>query len=405
MKMKRVIGLLIAAAILVLTIPGLAAKNQKIEVWHRWTGVHADIFNEVVKQFNAVNPNIEVEVVPTPGEYINLTQKMLARLAAGQTPPDVVFCGYNFLGYMVREFGAIPLEPLKIINKDRFVNGVLKTGQINGKQYGLPFGISNPVVYINADLLAKSGIAESGIKTWTDLDKAARKIASSQPNKKGLYISNVDTFLLQSMIESAGGYMVKNGKPAFNSAAGVKAMSVWRDLYKDGVIPQINYREAQTAFSSGQIGIFITSIMDLQTFATQVNFQLKVLSFPKFGTKPVRLASGGAAGLLFSRNSGRQKAAAEFMEYLTTIKAAEKWSESGYLSAIKGVKALNSNQAVAYSQLPYSVAWTSWPGPNCLEIEKQVSNWRDRILYTDLNVKDGLNSAVEAATKLIDQRK
>jgi multiple sugar transport system substrate-binding protein len=404
--MKRIVQLMIvAAAIFVLTIPGFTAGKQKIEVWHRWTGVHADIFNEVVKRFEADNPRIDVEVVPTPGEYINLTQKMLARLAAGQTPPDVVFCGYNFLGYMVREFGAVQLEPLKIIYKSRFVDGVLKTGQINGKQYGLPFGISSPVVYVNGDLLAKSGIAESSIKTWTDLDKAARKIAVSQSNKKGLYISNVDTFLLQSMIESAGGCMVKNGKPAFNSAAGVKAVTIWRDLYKDGVIPQINYREAQTAFASGQIGIFITSIMDLQTFATQVNFPLHVLPFPKFGARQPRLASGGAAGLLFSRNSGQKRAAAKFLKYLTTAEAAKKWSESGYLSAIKGVKALNPNQAVAYSQLPYSVAWTSWPGPNCLEIEKQVSNWRDRILYTKMNVKDGLNNAVDAANKLIDQRK
>lgn len=404
--MKRfLVALLVVLCLISFCVPaGLGAEKQKIEVWHRWTSVHEKLFSQIVEEFEATHPSIDVQVEIIPGQYINLTQKLLARLASGQTPPDVVFSGYNFIGYMAKEFGAVPLDKLKIINPDLFVDGTLKTGRVNGKQYGLPFGISSAVVYINSDLFAQAGVKESSIKTWADLTKAARAI-SALPNKKGLYISNVDTFALQAMIESAGGNMLKNGKATFDSASGAEALTVWRDLYKEGLIPRITYPEAQTAFVSGQIGMMVTSIMNLNSFTQQSKFPLHVISFPTFGNKPVRLSSGGTAAMLFSRSTEQQKAGGEFLRYLSTKEAATIWSKSGYLSAIKGIQPISENQAVAYSQLPNCVAWVNWPGSNSLEIEKVVLNWRDKILYGEVDVKPGLKSAVKAVNDLITSGK
>ena len=400
--MKKVINvLLIMVSLLVFSVPpGFTAEKQKIEVWHRWTGIHEKLFTQIVDKFKVTNPNIDVQVEVIPGQYINLTQKLLARLAAGQTPPDVVFSGYNFLGYMATEFGAVPLDKLGIVNPKQFVNGTLKTGQINGKQYGLPFGISSAVVYTNPELFAKAGVAESDIKTWAGLAKAAKAI-SSLPNKKGIYISNVDTFVLQAMVESAGGNMMKDGKATFNSKAGSNALVTWRDLYKDGSIPRITYAEAQTAFVSGQIGMMVTSIMNLGSFSKQANFPLHALPFPHFGIKPVRLSSGGTAAMLFSRTADRKKAGAEFMRFLTTKESATIWAESGYLSAIKGIEPISANQAVAYSQLVNCVAWVNWPGSNSLEIEKVILNWRDKMLYGEVDIKSGMGDAEKAVNELI----
>jgi len=396
---KTLVFLLIAVTLLTVTFPGIAAP-QTIEVWHRWTGTHQENFNILVDLFKSQHPDIEVDVVVVSGQYINLTQNLLARLASGQAAPDIVFSGYNYLGYMVQEFGAIPLDNLGIIDPDVFVEGTLKTGIYDGKQYGLPFGISTPVLYVNSDLLAEANVDLSELATWEGVVNAARKV-SSLPNKYGLYMSNVDTFVLQSLVESAGGHMIENNAAAFASEAGVEALSVWRKLYEDGSIPRISYAESQTAFAAGQIGMMVTSIMNLESFTKQGDFELVVLPFPKFGDNELQLASGGTAAMLFSTKPAQRDAAATFLKYLTTYEAAEIWARAGYLSAIKGIDPLSANQAVAYNQLPYSVAWVNWPGANGLEIEKVVNDWRDKILYGEVEVRSGLEQAAKEVNQLI----
>lgn len=398
--MKKTLVLLLTGVVLLAsTVSGLAA-SQTVEVWHRWTGTHQENFNILVDLFSAQHSDIEVDVVVVSGQYINLTQNLLARLASGQAPPDIVFSGYNYLGYMVREFGALPLDNLGIIDPNRFVDGTLNTGIYDGKQYGLPFGISTPVLYVNSDLLAEAGVSVAELATWEGVIDAARKI-SSLSNKYGIYMSNVDTFVLQSLVESAGGLMIENESAAFNSEAGVEALSVWRKLYEDGSIPKITYAESQTAFAGGQIAMMVTSIMNLESFKRQGDFELVVLPFPKFGNNELQLASGGTAAMLFSAKSNQQEAAATFLRFLTTDEAAEIWARAGYLSAIKGIEPLSENQAVAYNQLPYSVAWVNWPGANGLEIEKVVNNWRDKILYGEVEVKAGLEQAAKEVNQLI----
>lgn len=399
--MKRISVVLLVGVLLVLSSTSIfAAPKQTIEVWHRWTGTHQENFNILVDLFSAQHPDIDVDVVVVSGQYINLTQNLLARLASGQAAPEIVFSGYNYLGYMVNEFGAIPLDNLGVIEPDRFIDGTLNTGVYNGQQYGLPFGISNPVLYVNSNLLAEAKVDLSELETWEGVIRAANKI-SSLPNKYGLYLSNVDTFVLQSLVESAGGRMIENNVAAFATEAGVEALSTWHTLYEDGSIPRISYAESQTAFASGQIGMMVTSIMNLDSFTKQSDFELLVLPFPKFGDHALRLASGGTAAMLFAKDAKRQEAATTFLRFLTSLEAAEIWSRAGYLSAIKGIEPLSDNQAVAYDQLSSSEAWVNWPGSNGLEIEKVVNDWRDKILYGEVDVQTGLEQAAKAVDQLI----
>ena len=108
-----VLWILSVIAILVgltLAPPVAQAAKVEIELWHRWTGPQQQILQEVLKGFQAKQTEVAVKDVSVPGEYVDLMQKVLARYAAKQTPPDVLLPGYNFFNYTVRELRPTPID-------------------------------------------------------------------------------------------------------------------------------------------------------------------------------------------------------------------------------------------------------------------------------------------------------
>jgi multiple sugar transport system substrate-binding protein len=400
------IGIVIAILVGLALAPPLAqAAKIEIEIWHRWTGPQQEILQEALKGFQLKQPEISVKDIPVPGEYVDLMQKVLARYAAKQTPPDVLLPGYNFFNYTVRELRPIPIDevagPEAQAVYARYAPTVLKVGQVGGKQYGLPFALSSAVLYFNPKLIEAAGLnPQAPPKTWAEV-QAWGEAVKKKTGKSGLYISNPDTFLMQSLIESAGGVMLQDGCPRFNSPEAVAAMGLWRQFYQDGLIPRISYREAEQSFMAGDIAMVATSIMHLRGWTQQAQFALKTSSLPRFGDKPLRAAAGGAALMVLAQAKDRQKAAWELLKYMASEEAMRVWIKTGYLNPLQVSVPQIEGQAPAYAQFPNLVGWTSWPGSRGLEVDKRVLNWRDRILFGEVAVKEGLDRAVAEVAPLM----
>ncbi len=391
-------------SVLVLTGPAGAAKIE-IEFWHRWSGPNQEVLREVLKEFEATHPEIAVKEVSVPGQYIDLMQKVLARLAAKQTPPDVLAPGYNFLDYTVRELQPVPIDQLggpeaKTVY-GRYSPAVLQIGQLDGKQYGLPYALSTPLLYYNPKLAESAGLnPQAPPRTWADVQGWAEAI-KRKTGKPSLFINNADTFLMQSLVESAGGIMLKNRCPAFNSSEAAEALQLWRNFYQEGLIPRLTLREAEQNFVTGDIGIFVTSVMNLRGYTQQATFPLRTTHLPTFGKKPMKAAGGGAALMVMARTPERKKAAWEVLKYLASEAGMRTWVKTGYLNPLAAPLPPIKGQEPAYEQLPNLIGWVSWPGSRGLEVDKRVLNWRDRILYGEIGVREGLEAAVKEVSPLI----
>jgi len=400
-----ILGICFISGMLVLPVNGSEAAKMEIELWHRWSGAHQEVLREVLKDFEAKQPAIVVKEVSVPGQYVDLMQKVLARLAARQNPPDVLLPGYNFLDYTVRELRPAPIDQIggaetKTVYA-RYVPSVLRIGEIDGKQYGLPYALSTAVLYLNPKLVEAAGLNPlAPPRTWAEVQKWGEAI-KGKIGKPALYISNVDTFLMQSLVESAGGVMLQRGCPAFNTTEGVAALDVWRTYYRDGLIPRITYREAEQSFMAGDLAMFATSIMHLRGWTQQAAFPLRVAHLPRFGERPLKVASGGAALMVLAKTTERQKAAWELLKSMTSEEGMRTFVKSGYLNPLQASLPRIEGQDPAYDQFPNLVGWVSWPGSRGLEVDKRVLNWRDKILFGEVGAKEGLDAAVGEVSPLI----
>jgi multiple sugar transport system substrate-binding protein len=397
----------VSAILLGLTLtssPAHAAKIE-IEVWHRWTGAQQEVLREVLKGFEAKQADIAVKDVSVSGEYVDLMQKILARYAAKQVPPDVLLPGYNFFSYTIQELHPTPIDEIAGAEAKsvyaRYSPSVLKIGQSAGKQYGLPFALSAAVLYLNPKLIEAAGLnVQTPPTTWAEVQVWGETI-KKKTGKSALYISNPDTFLMQTLIESAGGQFLQDGCPKFNSPEGVAAMEMWRKSYQDGLIPRITYRQLEQSFTAGEVAMVATSIMHLRSWTQQAQFPVRTSILPRFGEKPLRAAGGGAALMVLAQAKERQKAAWELLKYMASEEAMRIWIKTGYLNPLQASLPQIEGQGPAYAAVPNLVGWVSWPGSRGLEVDNRMLNWRDKILFGEVGTKEGLDKAVAEVAPLL----
>lgn len=121
-----------------------------------------------IEDFNAVYPDIKVEILPNPGG--DWHSKVLTWIAAGELP-DVYMADSSYIPLYVEAGGLEPLQPF-IEGEDGFdpyeifYPGVYENGFYQGEPYLLAKDYSTVAIYANKKLLDAAGIAtpEEG---WT----------------------------------------------------------------------------------------------------------------------------------------------------------------------------------------------------------------------------------------------
>lgn len=375
-----------------------SGKKVQIEYWH----VASESFGgatvkELVDDFNKKHPDIEVTAKYNPDMYKGLTQNLQAAMASGKNP-DVVQMGYSFLNYANDNLKYTDLNDLaKQDDKDKnFLPNVLQLAQTDdGKQIGLPYSVSVPVLYINPDLFKQAGLdPDNPPKTWSEVKKDARIIKDKTGNPGFFMQEYADNWAQQAIIESNGGHMLKkeNGKTlaAFDSPEAAQAYQLLADMVKDGSGLHATNEEGFQAYLSGKLGMVCTTIGKRANFEKSANFKVVAAPFPVFDGKARKVPAGGNFLMCFSKDPAKQKAAWEFIKYLESNEALTKWSTgTGYLPPRKGMdkegafkKVIDSNKNIqaALSTMPDLVKWASFPGQNGLKAEQLLIDVRDVIL-------------------------
>lgn len=135
----------------------------------------------LVDQFNESHDDIEVTLEAYGSDF---DTKISAGMGSNDTP-DVMYM-WNYPSY------ADGLEPLdSYIEKEGsdwksdFYSTLWNYNSYDGKTYGVPVGFTTHALYYNKDLFKQAGVeAPTNDWTWTDLQKAAKKI-SSKTDAKG----------------------------------------------------------------------------------------------------------------------------------------------------------------------------------------------------------------------------
>ncbi len=391
MQSKFLSGLLAGLSLLCGT-----AQAAKIELVVDYP--YPDMFNavhaQIAQRFTEKFPDYTVKFrAPTP-DYEVAAQQAL-RQAVTRQLADVSFQGLNRQRVFVDRGIAVDLTPFIQAEKGWDASGyspaLMSLGQINGKQVGIGFSLSTPIVYYNMDLLAKAGAsAEALPKTWDDIIAMADKSREANPGTNGLHFDweISGNWLWQSIVFSKGGTMLDatETKVAFDGEAGKSSIAQMGRMVEHGTMQNLTYKEASQLFAAGKLAVLSSSTSRLGVIEKQIGGRFKMVTgyFPTYG-KDARVPAGGNVAMMFAKDPARQKAAWEYIKFVTGPEGATLMTKgTGYFPAntlpvddpamLKGYYDANPNQYTAVRQLPWLTGWYAFPGENGLKITDVIND-------------------------------
>lgn len=257
---------------------------------------------------------VDVTVVPAT----NLTQQLSQGFAAG-SPPDVFYLGTDTLAGLAQNKSLKAYGDM-LGNKSDFYPSLVKNFSVENSFYCAPKDFSTLQLIINTDLWTKAGLTDADIpKTWDQLAADAKKLTSG--TTKGLVFNGEYARIGVFMAQAGGRLVSEDGKKAeADSAANVTALTYVKDHLNDG---SFAYAKDVGAGWGGEAFGKQLGAMTIEgnwiTGAMQTDY-------PTVKYKVVELPAGPAGkGTLQFTNcwgmaaaSKNQKAALDFIEYLTT---------------------------------------------------------------------------------------
>lgn len=357
--------------------------------------------------------------------YKGLTQNLQAAMASGKNP-DVVQMGWSYLNYAAENLKYTNIPEMvnkqvpadKDFLKDNYLPNVLALAQTDdGKQIGVPYSISVPVLFYNPEIFEKAGLDPANPpKTWAQVAAAAKQI-KEKTGTVGFFMQEyADNWAQQGLMESNGASIIKNvnGKvqAGFDTPEAAQAYQLIADMVKNGSGLHATNEEGFQAFLSGKLGMVCTTIGKRANFEQSAKFKVSAAPFPSFEGKELKVPAGGNFLMVFSKDADKQKASWEFIKYLESPEALLIWSTgTGYLPPRKGIdqdpngfkKAIEENKNIqaALSTMPNLVKWASFPGANGLQAEQALIDVRDIILSGKQTAAQALSDAAKKINSLL----
>ena len=399
----------------------------KIEYWHCNSEEQGGkTVDELVQKFNESNDHIEVTAKYNPDMYKGLMQNLQAEAATGSYPA-VVQIGWAFLDYFSNNFSYT--SPQDAIDKfdsedstflsDNFLPNVLNLAvNSKGDQVGIPYSLSNPVLYINKDLLKEAGVSEDGPATWEEVAQFAKAV-KEKTGKYGFYMQEpADFWAQQALIESNGASMLTkdaDGKAqaSFASDEGAEAMQLVADMVKEGSALHVGWDEGCQSFIDGNCAMLYTTIARRASVQEGSKFDVATVKSPVWEGKDRKVPAGGCFLAITAQGDDQIQAAWEFEKYLYSVESMAAWTiGTGYVpprkdvadaeNGLKDFLAENKMMNAAIEQMDGVVPWTAFPGDAGLQAEQLLLDMRDQILGGQASAKDAMTSTQDQINELLN---
>lgn len=357
---------------LALTVTTAAAAPVTITYWQYDYASKVATMTELIKKFQAANPDITVKQETFPYDAYN--QKVASSVPAGQGP-DVVNLFYGWLPQYVDSGFLQPLPakdfPTATI-ESQFVP-MIKTSKIGGQYYALPISVRTLAVFYNKELFRQARVQPP--RTWEDFIAAAQKIVKGAPPRFttlgfGIQPDGQDYHVVREVLtrQFGGKPFSADGKQVtYDSDAGVKAMTFYTDLltkYKVGTpnfFPGNNsYRDA---FIAGKVGMIIDGSFAVGTIKSGAKFDWGVIPLPVLKSNGVRgnFGSYWVNGITKNATGDKQVAAVKFLKFLTSEATQRTWLDA--VGEIPASKKLSNDAALrkdpVYGPFVYALPFAS----------------------------------------------
>lgn len=220
-------------------------RQKEITVWTLQMGDFADYMYKVIRTYEKEHPNLHIKWVDVP--FSEGEKRTLAAVMTNN-PPDLINLNPDFSALLAQKGTLEEIEPEYLTD---FNPEIIKALAYNDKLYSIPWYATSAITIYNKDLFAKSGVIRLP-KTYKEMASIAEKIkANSEAYAFLPTISENDTMM--KILNKHGITELDE----LNSPASKKVFGMFRDLYKNDLIPPetitMTHREALEQYMAGKI--------------------------------------------------------------------------------------------------------------------------------------------------------
>ncbi|NEP15708.1 MAG: sugar ABC transporter substrate-binding protein [Leptolyngbya sp. SIO4C1] len=274
---RKFIGLALAGLLLSWVVSCARPANQAsdgtqtVEFWTmQLQPKFTDYFNQLIAEFEAENPDIQVEWVDVP--WSDMQSKILTAVSAG-TAPDVVNLNPDFASQLASRNAWLPLDDrIAADEKAVYLPKIWQASTLNDESFGLPWYLTARVTLYNQNIFDQAGISEPP-QTYAELAEVAQQI-KAETGKYAFFISFVPedaADVLQSFVQMGVPLVDAEGNAAFNTPAGKAVFQYWTDLYQQELLPREvltqGHRRAIELYQAGETALLASGAEFLDTIA------------------------------------------------------------------------------------------------------------------------------------------
>jgi len=291
-------------------------------MWEFPDAPYFEWFEDMAVEYNKLNPNITIEMVPLSDETY-FTETIAA--AEAKSDVDISYCWpgvftmqYIWKGYFEPLNNWIPMEELNnVYGLDQRLFG--------GNYYGYPFYVAGKPMFYNKAILRESGVEEEELQNWDTFIAACEKIKEAgyvpvaTGGGDGWYGGyHLGDFGSQTLNESELMEM-SIGEKSFTSES---FLIIWEKLYelveKEYLSPDVaslGLFPAWETFGRGEAAVVFAADAMASSYLDALGEDLGVAVMPAYGDASYVFEAQGAVMTSWSDN---KKEAADFLMWLHT---------------------------------------------------------------------------------------
>ncbi|KAF2957763.1 ABC transporter substrate-binding protein [Thermotoga sp. Ku-13t] len=325
---------LLVALVLLMVVSVLG--KVKIVYWQYYFETKVKAIDELIKEFQKLYPDIEIEHVTFPYETFN--EKVAASVPAG-TGPDVVNLYYGWIPKYVTSGYLQPLPKSDFSDQyfeENFFPFVAKGVEFLGERYAVPIAVRSLALFWNKDLFKQAGLdPEKPPRTLQELVEIAKKLTkydkqgnivqaglATQPSGQGHH------WIREVLVRQFGGqpYSDDYRKVLYQNAP--EALKFYTDLI---TVHKVGYpgfmNDDITAFVSSSAAMNIDGSFRIAALK-KAGLNFGVAELPEHNGIKSNFASFWANAITKNATGPKLDAAIKFIKFLASEKVMEFWLDA-----------------------------------------------------------------------------
>ncbi len=387
---------LLAASLAVPFLPRpAAAAVTEVVAHYAMPALFKDVMEQLAAAFTQAHPDMTVRYLAPSPTYEDGLQLVIRQAAAGGLP-DVSLQGLNRLRFLAERDIAVDVGPmLGDAAAQGWAPSMLQLAQVGGKQVGLTFSASNPILYYNAKLVQRAGGDPDNFpRDWDGVLALAAKIAALGDGVSSMFYRwPGDDWMFSALLYGYGGKMLSaDEKTVAWGDQGLQALKLLDRMVKEGKMPPLTTEAAFQAFYAGKLGMVMGTTAYIGTMVKSAgpDVDLRTTRMPVI-TPGGKLPTGGNAAVMLTRDKERQAAAWKFMQFAAgPVGQTIMVRGTGYVPS--NTLTLNDDKFLgafyrdnklfrpAMEQIPIMQPWFAFPGTNGVRITQTIVDNLARIV-------------------------